>query len=101
MVAAYISDKLRHRFLVAVFLILISIAGFGILITVHNNTHIQYAGLFLVAAGTYSALPITVAWFNMNLGGHHRRSVGTAWQIGFGNIGGELTSIIHESTVTY
>ena len=24
----------------------------------------------------------------MNLGGHHRRSVGTAWQVGFGNIGG-------------
>jgi len=24
----------------------------------------------------------------MNLGGHHRRAVGIAWQIGFGNIGG-------------
>lgn len=24
----------------------------------------------------------------MNLGGHHRRAVGSAWQIGFGNIGG-------------
>ena len=26
----------------------------------------------------------------MNLGGHHRRSVGTAWQVSFGNIGGKL-----------
>ena len=89
MIAAYISDKLRHRFLVAVFLILVAIAGFGILITVHDNTSLEYAGLFLVVSGTYAALPITVAWFNMNLGGHHRRSVGTAWQVGFGNIGGE------------
>ena len=32
--------------------------------------------------------PIVVCWFNMNLGGHHRRSVGSAWQVGFGNIGG-------------
>lgn len=24
----------------------------------------------------------------MNLGGHHRRSIGSAWQVGFGNIGG-------------
>ena len=24
----------------------------------------------------------------MNLGGHHRRSIGTGWQVGFGNIGG-------------
>lgn len=23
----------------------------------------------------------------MNLGGHHRRAVGSAWQVGFGNIG--------------
>src|SRR4051812_38453350 len=23
-----------------------------------------------------------------NLGGHHRRSIGTGWQVGFGNIGG-------------
>lgn len=24
----------------------------------------------------------------MNLGGHHRRAIGTGWQVGFGNIGG-------------
>lgn len=28
----------------------------------------------------------------MNLGGHHRRAVGTAWQIGFGNIGGIIAT---------
>lgn len=38
--------------------------------------------------GTYAAMPVIVCWFNMNLGGHHRRAVGSAWQIGFGNIGG-------------
>ena len=42
--------------------------------------------------GTYSALPVIVCWFNMNLGGHHRRAVGTAWQIGFGNIGGIIAT---------
>ena len=31
--------------------------------------------------GTYTAMPIVVCWFNMNLGGHHRRSVGSAWQV--------------------
>lgn len=29
----------------------------------------------------------------MNLGGHHRRAVGTAWQIGFGNIGGIIATV--------
>jgi len=28
----------------------------------------------------------------MNLGGHHRRAVGTAWQVGFGNIGGIIAT---------
>jgi len=88
MVIAYLSDKFKHRFGFAVFGICIAIAGFGILVTVHNNTSLQYAALFLVTMGTYGTMPITVCWFNMNLGGHHRRSVGTAWQIGFGNIGG-------------
>lgn len=37
-------------------------------------------------------MPVIVCWFNTNLGGHHRRSVGTAWQVGFGNIGGIIAT---------
>ncbi|KAF7561789.1 hypothetical protein G7046_g2349 [Stylonectria norvegica] len=88
MIVAYCSDKTRHRFGFAVFAICIAIVGFGILISVHDNTRLQYGSLFLVAMGAYTAMPIVVCWFNMNLGGHHRRAVGTAWQVGFGNIGG-------------
>ena len=88
MIIAFISDKTRHRFGFAVFAICVAIAGFGILIAVHDNTKLQYAALFLVAMGAYTAMPIIVCWFNMNLGGHHRRAVGSAWQVGFGNIGG-------------
>lgn len=88
MCIAVISDRMRHRAAFAIFAICIAIAGFAILITVHDNTKVQYAGLFLVAMGAYTAMPIIVCWFNMNLGGHHRRSIGSAWQVGFGNIGG-------------
>ncbi len=48
--------------------------------------------------GTYTAMPIIVCWFNMNLGGHHRRAIGTAWQIGFGNIGGIIATYSFLST---
>lgn len=57
-----------------------------------DNLPVQYAALFLVTMGTYTAMPIIVCWFNMNLGGHHRRSVGSAWQIGFGNTGGFIAT---------
>lgn len=88
MVVAFASDRVRHRFAFAIFAIFVSIAGFGILLAVHDNTKVQYAALFLVAMGAYTAMPVIVCWFNMNLGGHHRRAVGSAWQVGFGNIGG-------------
>jgi MFS family permease len=93
MILAFISDKTQHRFLIAVFAICVAIVGFAILISVHHNQPLQYAALFLVAMGAYSAMPIVVCWFNMNLGGHHRRSVGSAWQVAFGNIGGECSFI--------
>jgi MFS family permease len=93
MIIAFLSDKFKHRFLFALIPICVSITGFGILITVHNNYHLEYAALFLVTMGTYSAMPVIVCWFNMNLGGHHRRAVGIAWQVGFGNIGYGLFSI--------
>jgi Na+/melibiose symporter-like transporter len=111
MILAYLSDKTRHRFGYAVFAVCVAIVGFAILISVHDNRPLEYAALFLVAMGCYSAMPIIVCWFStslplplpfnpfspnsadlcpqdMNLGGHHRRSVGSAWQVAFGNIGG-------------
>ncbi|KAF2142580.1 uncharacterized protein K452DRAFT_21032 [Aplosporella prunicola CBS 121167] len=88
MIVAYASDKLKHRFLFTLIPIFVAIAGFAMLLAVHDNKHVQYAALFLVAMGSYSAMPVIVCWFNMNLGGHHRRSVGSAYQVGFGNIGG-------------
>ncbi|KAK4549642.1 hypothetical protein LTR36_004943 [Oleoguttula mirabilis] len=88
MLLAVLSDWTKKRMPFAIFSICVCITGFAILIAVHDNEKLQYAALFLVAMGAYAAMPIVVCWFNMNLGGHHRRSVGSAWQVGFGNIGG-------------
>ncbi|KAH8198692.1 hypothetical protein TruAng_007151 [Truncatella angustata] len=92
LIIAAFSDWFRHRALFAIIPLFLSITGFGILISVHNNVNLEYAALFLVVMGTYGAMPIIVCWFNMNLGGHHRRSIGTAWQVGFGNIGGIIAT---------
>ena len=89
---AWASDKMRHRFLFTFLPILVAIAGFAILLAGPVNKDASYGVLFIVVCGTYSAMPVTVCWFNMNLGGHHCRSVGSAWQIGFGNIGGIIAT---------
>lgn len=88
MITAYLSDRIRHRLAFILFCQAVAIVGFAMLLTIHHHLHAQYAALFLVTSGTYSAMPIIVCWFNMNLGGHHRRAVGSAWQVGFGNTGG-------------
>lgn len=98
MIVAFGSDLSKHRLVFALFPICVAIAGFGILIAVHDNNKLEYSALFLVAMGTYSAMPVIVCWFNMNLGGHHRRAVGTAWQVGFGNIGGIIATYAFLST---
>lgn len=82
MVVAVFSDWAKHRFLFIIGAICIAITGFAILLTVHDNLQVQYAALFLTCMGTYSAMPVIVCWFNMNLAGHHRRAIGSAWQIG-------------------
>lgn len=84
---AYLSDKLRHRFVFVMIPLLVAIAGFAVLFTIHGieNRNVLYGALFLVTCGAYSAMPVIVCWYVMNLSGHKRRSVGTAWQIGFGN----------------
>ncbi|KAH7324949.1 major facilitator superfamily domain-containing protein [Stachybotrys elegans] len=97
MLVAVISDKLQHRFSFIILCICVSLVGLGILTGVHDNTELQYAALFLVTSGTYSAMPIIVCWFNMNLGGHHRRSVGSAWQVGFGNTGGIIATFAFQT----
>lgn len=88
MLIATISDKIRHRMAFAIACIFITIAGFAVLLNVHDHRDVQYGALFLITSGAYTAMPIIVCWFNMNLGGHHRRSIGSAWQVGFGNLGG-------------
>ncbi|MCJ1435985.1 hypothetical protein MMC27_005363 [Xylographa pallens] len=98
MIVAFFSDTLKHRFIFTLIPICISITGFAILLTVHTNHNLEYAALFLVTSGTYGAMPVVVCWFTQNLGGHHRRAVGTAWQIGFGNIGGIIATYAFLST---
>lgn len=85
MFIAFVSDRLRHRYAFTLIPMLIAIAGYAILLNINGEHHTQYGALFLVTSGCYSAMPVIVCWFTMNLGGHRRRSIGTAWQIGFGN----------------
>ncbi|KAI0911550.1 major facilitator superfamily domain-containing protein [Ustulina deusta] len=94
LLVAALSDWTRHRAFFALAPLAILIAALGVLLSVHTNTIVEYAVLHLFTIGTYGVLPIIVCWFQMNLGGHHRRAVGSAWQVGFGNLGGIVATYL-------
>ena len=92
MLIAVLSDLLTHRFGFIMGGMAISTVGLAMLFNIHDKVNTQYGALFLVASGLYAAMPVAVCWLNMNLVGHHRRSIGIAWQVGFGNIGGIIST---------
>lgn len=69
---------------------LLAVAGYAILLTVHgeDNAKTQYAAIFLVVLGIWTALPIIICWTTMNVTQPADRAVAMGWIIGFGNIGG-------------
>ncbi|KAI0112401.1 putative allantoate permease [Nemania sp. FL0031] len=93
-VIAYISDEagLRLPFILLGQALLIS--GLSFLITFHDSSSfsIKYAGLCLVAMGTLGIGGNMVCWYVMNLQGHVERSIGSAWLICFGNLGGIIST---------
>ncbi|KZT18565.1 MFS transporter [Neolentinus lepideus HHB14362 ss-1] len=92
MITATLSDQLRHRWLFSVGTAMLAGTGFIMLLCIPQNPHAIYAALFLIACGACTSMSLLVCWFNTNLAGHLRRSIGSAWQVGFGNIGGIIAA---------
>lgn len=96
MVVAYMSDKSRMRSPFIFLGLALLIAGLAIMISIHGAAHfsVEYAGLCLVAMGSFGIGGNIICWYMMNLRGHVERSIGSAWMIGFGNIGGIVATFL-------
>lgn len=66
MLIAFASDYYRRRFIFFVLSCALGLAGFLILLIVHDNTNLQYGALYIVPMGIYSAMPIALCWFETN-----------------------------------
>lgn len=95
---AYFSDKTQKRFPFIIFGLCVALAGNIVLITVHNNRQVEYAGVFLYLIGVIGILPVVVCWFAMNLRGHSKKAIGIPWQVGFGNSAGIIATFAFPST---
>ncbi|ERF75634.1 hypothetical protein EPUS_04614 [Endocarpon pusillum Z07020] len=93
---AFLTDRLKHRFAFIIVGCCVATIGYAILLSMtHVSVGVRYAALFLVTGGGYIAQPITLVWLNNNMGGHLKKGVSSAMQIGLGNCGGIIASNIY------
>ena len=96
LVSALLTDRLRHRYAFAMFGVVVASIGYIILLAQgFVSVGVRYFAVYLVMAGGYITQPITLVWLSNNMGGHYKRGVGAAMQIGFGNLGGMIASNIY------
>ncbi|CAR21066.1 KLTH0A01034p [Lachancea thermotolerans CBS 6340] len=92
-IVAYLSDRLQNRWCFSVSSSIIGIAGLAMVLG-SSAPHVRYGGCFVASLGLYGATPVVVCWTSINLGGHLRKSFGTAFQVGLGNIGGIIATFL-------
>lgn len=94
--SALLTDHFRHRYAFAMLGVAVSSIGYIILLAQSSvSVGGRYAAVYLVMAGGYIIQPITLVWLSNNMGGHYKRSISAAMQIGFGNLGGIIASNIY------
>lgn len=59
---------------------------------------VKYFALFLIVPGGYITQPIVLVWMSNLVSGHYKRSIASAAQVGFGNLGGIVASNIFFKT---
>lgn len=89
---AFALDYLKLRLPYVLGLCVVTLAGLAMVIGAPDAPRVRYGGCFLAVTGLFTALPLVVCWHSLNMGSHVRKSVGTAWQIGFGNLGGIIAT---------
>ncbi|EAW07665.1 allantoate permease family MFS transporter [Aspergillus clavatus NRRL 1] len=93
--AAYVSDRLRHRYLFTLAGCLIATMGYVILLCQASvPVAARYFAVFAITGGGYLTQPILMGWLSNNMAGHYKQSIASAMQIGFGNCGGLVASNI-------
>ncbi|CEI61621.1 unnamed protein product [Fusarium venenatum] len=91
--AAFLADKLRHRYSFTMIGVLVTTVGYILLLQQQNvPTVARYFSLFLLVTGGYITQPVLLGWLSNTMSGHYKRSISSAVQIGFGNIGGIVAS---------
>ena len=96
LLTAFTADRLRHRYAFTMIGVLVATVGYSILLAQqYVPVSARYLAVYLITVGGYITQPVTLVWLNNNMGGHYKRSVSSALQVGIGNCGGIVASNIY------
>ncbi|CAJ2501277.1 Uu.00g041300.m01.CDS01 [Anthostomella pinea] len=93
-VIGFVADRTQQRGLCNICVSLVGVVGFAMLIA-STDPAIQYAGVFLGAAGIYPCISNTISWMANNTEGVYKRGVVLGFVIGWGNLNGIVSSNIY------
>ncbi|KAI1339802.1 major facilitator superfamily domain-containing protein [Xylariaceae sp. FL0016] len=97
MTVAFLSDKKQMRGLFCVTFGIISVIGYGVLIS-DSAPGVHYFACFLVAAGLYVIVGIPLAWLPSNSPRYGKRTTANGLQLTIGNCSGIMSSFIYPSS---
>lgn len=96
-VAAILSDRWRIRGPIIIILNFVSIAGYIILMTVHNNA-VKYFACFLITFALYLNVGLNETWLASNTAPIDKRSTSIAANQTFGNIAGIIAPLVYRNS---
>lgn len=94
--SAWIGDKYRIRGAIVVFNALLCILGLPMMGFAKDNAT-RYVGVFFAVAGANANIPATMAYQANNVRGQWTRAFSSATLVGFGGIGGIISSVAFRS----
>ncbi|KAE8363350.1 major facilitator superfamily domain-containing protein [Aspergillus caelatus] len=94
--SAWVGDKYRLRGAIVIFNALLCIIGLPIMGFAKGNAA-RYVGVFFAVAGANSNIPACMAYQANNVRGQWTRAFSSATLVGFGGIGGIVSSLVFRS----
>ena len=97
---ARLSDAQQLRGLYSVLFGVISVVGYGILIS-DSRSGVHYFGCFLVAMGLYVVVGLPLAWLPLNNPRYGKRTTAIALQLTLANSSGIMASFVSQPSIAH
>ncbi|KAI8161475.1 putative transporter [Colletotrichum sp. SAR 10_70] len=92
-ISGWLGDHLMVRGPIIIGDMVVAIVGTA-LVGFHNNVAVRYTGVFLLTAGSFSSIPVVMAYQANNIRGQWKRAFSSGLVVAFGGVGGIAGSLI-------